>query len=237
MRAALVLVLLALLAGAGNARAAHVFLAEDGRGAVISLEGRIGAGDAGKLARFMQGAGPRITTLRLRSPGGRAGEAMKIGALVRQYLLATEAPVDEGGAPACGEANPHCVCASACVFVWAAGIHRNERAHLEAHRPGRADGSEPDAPSESEAALRAYFAALETPPELVDFVLSVPPDRLERVPGELVRKASGFVPSIGTSLAARCPPDASPRCPARTLDQMRRLAHDALRETAAETPE
>jgi hypothetical protein len=236
MRGALRLALVASLLVAGETRAAHVFLAEDGRGRVISLEGRIEAGDAEKFARFMAGAGPRIATLRLRSAGGRAAEAMKIGAVVRQHLLATEAPVDEGGVAACDDQSRDCVCASACVFVWAAGIHRNERAHLEAHRPGEADGSDPKAPRESEAALRAYFAALETPPELARFVLSVPPDRVERVPAELVRRASGWAPSLAAILAERCPPGGSERCETRTLDEMRRLAYDRLREGGAETP-
>ena len=222
MRAALILLLLAL--AAGPARAAHIFLAEDGHGTVISLEGRIDPGDAERFERFMRGAGPRIATLRLRSPGGRAAEAMRIGALVRRYLLGTEAPVDEDGIPSCRDQSQDCVCASACVFVWAAGIHRNRRALLEAHRPGEADGSEPPSPAESEDALRQYFDALETPPALAAFVLAIPPDRIEPVPAGLVREASGFVPSIERVLAAGCPAPRQPACERRTLREMRRLA-------------
>jgi hypothetical protein len=227
MRAAL-LVLLALVAG--PAQAAHIFLAEDGHGAIISLEGQIGPGDADKFERFMRGAGPRIATLRLRSPGGRAAEAMKLGALVRRYFLKTEAPVDEGGLPTCQEESRYCVCASACVFVWVAGIHRNGRAHLEAHRPGQADGSDPDAPAESEGALRSYLDTLEAPPELTELVLATPPDRIERVPTALVRKASGFVPSIDHILANRCPAPRQPACENRILAEMRRSTHEKLRE-------
>jgi hypothetical protein len=222
MRAVLLILLLAL--GAGPARAAHVFLAEDGLGTVISLEGRIEPGDAERFEAFMRGAGPRIATLRLRSPGGRAAEAMKIGGLVRRYFLETEAPVDVDGLPNCRDQSGDCVCASACVFVWVAGIHRNGRALLEAHRPGQADGSEPPSPAESEEALRQYFEALETPPMLAAFVLATPPDRIERVPAELVRAASGFVPSVERILAAACPAPRQPACERRTLREMRRLA-------------
>jgi hypothetical protein len=229
MRAALLILALALLAG--PARAAHIFLAEDGRGAVISLEGRIEPGDADRFERFMRAAGSRIATLRLRSPGGRAGEAMKIGALVRGYLLATEAPVDEGGLSVCADGSRDCVCASACVFVWVAGIHRNERAHLEVHRPAQPDGSEPDSPAESEEALRRYFDALETPPALADLVLATPSDRLAPVPARLVREASGFVRSIEPILAERCPAPRQPACERRVLTEMRRLAREKLRES------
>jgi hypothetical protein len=228
MRGALLILAVALLAA--PARAAHLFLAEDGSGTVISLEGRIEPGDADRFERFMRGAGPRIATLRLRSPGGRAAEAMKIGALVRGYLLATEAPVDEGGLAVCADGSRDCVCASACVFVWVAGIHRNERAHLEAHRPAQPDGSEPDAPAESEAALRRYFEALETPPALADLVLATPSDRLALVPARLIRQASGFVPSIERILAERCPAPRQPACERRVLKEMRRLAREKPRE-------
>jgi hypothetical protein len=228
MRIAVLVFLLALIVR--PAHAADIFLAEDGRGTIISLEGRIGPGDAEKFERFMHDAGARIAVVRLRSPGGRAAEAMKIGALVRRYLLKTEAPLDEGGLPACGEEGRDCVCASACVFVWVAGIHRNARAYLEAHRPGQADGSEPDSPAESQEALRLYFEALETPPEFVDLVLATPPDRLERVPSMLVRKASGFVPSIDGILARSCPEPRQPSCENRVLSEMRRRTHEKARE-------
>ena len=231
MRLALLLAALSVGLAARPAAAAYIFLAEDGKGAIISLEGKIGEGDAAKIDRFMRGAGPFITTLRLRSPGGRAAEAMKIGALVRRYLLATEAPVDEGGVPSCEDQAKECVCASACVFVWVAGAHRNARAFLEAHRPGQPDGSEPDDPAESEAALREYFERLGTPPELADFVLSVPPSRLEPIPAELVRKASGYAPAVAAAVGRFCAPG-DDRCDQRVLHQMRRLVHDQQREAA-----
>lgn len=228
MRTALLVLLLALVAG--RAQAARIFLAEDGHGAIISLEGRIGPGDADRFERFMRGAGPRIALVRLRSPGGRAAEAMKIGALVRRYLLKTEAPVDRDGLPACDDQSRDCVCASACVFVWVAGVDRNERAYLEAHRPGQADGSEPDSPAESEDALRSYFEALETPSEFADFVLATPPDRIERVPAALIAKASGFIPSVDRVLASRCPAPRQPACENRILSEMRRNTHEKLRK-------
>lgn len=232
---ALLLALGALAALAGGARAAEVFLAESGNGTVASLEGRIGPGDAAKFERFMMDAGPRIAKLRLRSPGGRAGEAMKIGALVRQYLLATEAPHEEGAA-ACPEHGADCVCASACVFVWVAGIHRNPDARLEVHRPGRADGTDPEAREESESALRRYLEALETPEPLATLVLATPPNRLERVPATLVRKAGGYVPSVEAILARRCPEPRRSACERRILSELRRAAHEAARETGLRAP-
>lgn len=232
---ALFLALAALAALAGEAQAAEVFLAESGNGTVASLEGRIEPGDAAKFERFMLDAGPRIAMLRLRSPGGRAAEAMKIGALVRQYLLATEAPHGEENSAACPEHGADCVCASACVFVWVAGIHRNPDARLEVHRPGRADGTDPEAREESESALRRYLEALETPEALAALVLATPPNRLERVPATLVREASGYVPSVEAVLARRCPAPRQPACERRILGELRRAAHEAARETDLQT--
>lgn len=227
----------ALVLLTGGAQAAEFFLAESGNGTVAALEGRIGPGDAAKFERFMMDAGPRIATLRLRSPGGRAGEAMKIGALVRQYLLVTEAPPAEGAMASCPEHGADCVCASACVFVWVAGIHRNPDARLEVHRPGRADGTDPESREESESALRRYLEALETPEPLAALVLATPPNRLEPVPAPLVREAGGYVPSVEAILARRCPEPRRPACERRILAELRRAAHEAARETDRRTPQ
>jgi hypothetical protein len=218
---------LALVAAIGPAGAANILLAQDAPG-TISLDGRIVEGDAAKFEAFMRGAGPSIATLRLRSPGGKA----EIGALVRRLMLRTEAPVYEGGQPSCRDETRHCVCASACAFVWIAGAHRNAGAHLEVHRPGLPDGSEEEdaARGMTAEALGDYLALLETPPALRSLILETPPDRLRTVPLEIVRKAGGFVPSVEAILARHCPEPRQAACEARILRQARRIGYEKLME-------
>jgi hypothetical protein len=221
------LLLLALVAR--PAGAANIFLAQDAPG-TISLDGRIVEGDAARFEEFMRGAGPSIGTLRLRSPGGRAAEAIKIGAVVRRLMMRTEAPVYEGGQPACGDETRNCVCASACVFVWVAGVERNGNAHLEVHRPSLPDGSEEERRSTTAEALDAYLTVLETPPELRTLIVGTPPDQLRTVPPAVARQAGGFVPSVEAILARRCPEPQQPACEKRILAEMRRIGYEKLLE-------
>lgn len=82
--------------------------------------------DYEKVRKVLQKNWPELTMISLISNGGSVSEAMKIGWLIRKYLITTYVPKNE-----CGSSR--CVCASACALIWLAGIERMGTVGL--HRP------------------------------------------------------------------------------------------------------
>jgi hypothetical protein len=80
------------------------------RGGVIEIKGPIEFGDFDKFSAKL-GAFPDSKTVSLISPGGRVGDAVQIGRLLRLFEMGTVVPKGQ-------------VCGSSCVFIWAAGIWR-----------------------------------------------------------------------------------------------------------------
>jgi hypothetical protein len=117
----------------------------------LLISGQIVPGDAEKLIRIISNPN-MIRILYLNSPGGDVNEAMKIGDLVRSLFMVTQAPqwldFDQSmnilARPnlrisySRREENlcrgDNCICASACVLIWAAGVERRGDV-LGLHRP------------------------------------------------------------------------------------------------------
>jgi hypothetical protein len=150
----------------------------------LLLRGEIKAGDYSKVERFI---GSGVMHIDLISPGGDLTEAMKIGRLVRSHFIETEAPkffknlvggsfLGNGvnGDRACE--GPDCVCASACFFVWAAGVDREGTA-VGLHRPSFRsdyDGTAADAELQYARAVkeaRDYLEEMEVPTGYVDLLM------------------------------------------------------------------
>lgn len=121
------------------AGAASIACADEGC-QTLWLSGEIVAGDALKFSRVLEENAPTLKGVKLSSPGGLPQEAMKIGRLVREKGLYTEAPatvsrsgiLGGGGKALCtGE---ECVCASACFLIWTAGVERHGD-RIGIHRP------------------------------------------------------------------------------------------------------
>jgi hypothetical protein len=120
--------------GAAMADAAEI-KADRTREGVI-LEGKIEAGDFDKLRNFYFREG--AINIFLASPGGDLAEAMKIGRLVRELKLTTAVPDKLRPASDLSstfqkewiakykltDLNANYMCASACFFIFVAGIHR-----------------------------------------------------------------------------------------------------------------
>ena len=104
------------------------------------LSGEIVSGDALKFSQMVEKKAPSLKGVKLSSAGGLPQEAMKIGRIVREKGLYTEAPatiarrgvLGGGGKALCkGE---ECVCASACFLIWTAGVERHGD-RIGIHRP------------------------------------------------------------------------------------------------------
>ncbi len=116
--AAILAIFFALTASAASVR-------PNGKNGVI-IEGEIAQGDYARLVAVLDKGGGAIDRVSIFSNGGSVFEAMKIGALIRGLRLRTIAPNRFGlGGNACsGIANQkNCTCLSACVLVFAGGIH------------------------------------------------------------------------------------------------------------------
>jgi hypothetical protein len=118
------------------------------------IKGTIVSGDGAKFAQIVRKNHPFLDHVLLWSSGGTVEEALKIGRLIRNGLITTEAPSELGDlptgkgwffastlVPGCPERNrgtaPRgggCHCASACFLIWAAGVERSGTS-LGLHRP------------------------------------------------------------------------------------------------------
>jgi hypothetical protein len=132
-RAADVLVLNLVLATGANAadiRPAQSIAGNPMPG--VTIEGPIAPGDFAKLASLVLDA--RAAVVWLASPGGKLSEALRMGALIRQLALEVRAPVDRSR-PLVRLRNPeNNTCASACFFLYAAGVRR-QGSVLGIHKP------------------------------------------------------------------------------------------------------
>jgi hypothetical protein len=128
----------------------------------VVLEGTIASGDYDKLLSFVDANEAR--SIYLASPGGSVTEAIKIGRLVRALRLETLIPVQvrsdlrEKLAERHKLTNPkgNYVCASACFFVFVAGVKRDHDLLrdpiLGIHRPYLTDSD--SSPTTSSPACR-----------------------------------------------------------------------------------
>ena len=104
----------------------------------VKIEGEIVPGDAAKLLNFYKEYGAFISPIYLRSKGGDVEEAMKMGTLVRQLRLKTEAPKWQNGQPPFSavpaNSKDNMICASACFLIYVAGAERQGN-YVALHRP------------------------------------------------------------------------------------------------------
>lgn len=107
------------------------------------LKGPIESGDFEKFVKFYRAQHPFMDSVLLQSAGGSVSEAIKIGGLLRRYLIDAEAPTRINGNDFLGNSagylcdGPDCVCASACALIWFGAPARKGRVGL--HRPHSKD--------------------------------------------------------------------------------------------------
>jgi hypothetical protein len=133
-RAAAVLALNMVLATAATAADIHPARSIDGSPlAGVTIEGMIAPGDFAKLVPLLLDAEGK-SVVWLASPGGNLSEALRMGALIRQLALEVRVP-DDRSRPLVRLRDPdNNTCASACFFLYVAGVRR-QGSVLGIHKP------------------------------------------------------------------------------------------------------
>jgi hypothetical protein len=147
--------------------------------------GEIQKGDFEKVRSLLAKNHPFLGRFLIRSSGGDAAEAMRIGTLFRKYLIAADGPT---GDPKIGFMGPlllsrpnercsqfhlDCGCASACALIWLGAVHRSGTVGL--HRPRIDDQAFRALPADiaskvyrtALASVTTYLKEMDTPDRLI----------------------------------------------------------------------
>jgi hypothetical protein len=219
-------VAVACLLGARTADAAEIRMdpsREHPKGAV--LEGKIEAGDFDKFKSSILN-GENVVEIYLASPGGNLGEAMKIGLLIRTLRLSTVVPsraltnqAHNGVAAQHNLKDPaaNYMCASACFFIFVAGVHRSSDnsgpAILGIHRP-TVSASDlkrlsldqvTAADNQARTAVKNYLTAMDVPAKYAENMYSVPMHKIQWIRfDEFQADLHGFIPEVRAWVGTRC---------------------------------
>lgn len=187
------------------------------------LEGKIEPGDFDKFRSFIF-HGKKVVQIYLASPGGNLGEAMKIGLLIRLLRLSTVAPseelTNEGLAAVSGLhnlKNPKAdyMCASACFFMFVAGVHRSAdspgQVILGIHRPSLAKNVRIDfdqrvaIEDRTRVIVERYLKVMNVPAKYAEDMYSVPKGVIQWIrTDEFEADLDGFIPSFRVEADAQC---------------------------------
>ncbi len=197
------------------------------------LEGKIKAGDFDKLRSFIFD-GDGAENIFLVSPGGDLAEAMKIGRLVRQLKLTTSIPDKLRPASRFDskyqkewiarynlkDLKANYMCASACFFVFVAGIHREVAGWLSdlepvlgIHRPYLSENDLRALSSDKAIAVGTrtrvvvedYLKEMGVPAKYADQMFSAPKNEVRWIKNdEFEADFNGFIPGLKDWVDARC---------------------------------
>jgi hypothetical protein len=194
--------------------------------AKLYLSGEIVAGDYERFREELRARGPDLRIVQLwSSPGGNLDEAMKIGRLIRKLWIETRlahwispriAVMGvrwDGDKSAITVTPDNAVCASACAFIWVAGVPRSGNAQLIIHRPyfdpkhfAGLDASEATQRfNQLQEEARAYLAEMNVGPDMWETMKSIPSNRgLELDKFYLAQNVAELVPAMEEWTAAKC---------------------------------
>ena len=209
-----------LLAASLSASAWSATVTLHPNGNLVVLEGRIELGDLEKVARISRESSP--TGIYLASPGGNLAEAIRIGALVRRLAWETRTLDGPEVPPALrvGVARSYGIrdvarngmCASACFFIFIAGIYRDGAA-LGIHQPFMSP-EELERLSSDEAERRAnsvraliewYLTKMGVPVKYADEMYAVPKESMRWLtPDEIETDFRGFIPQVRGWVKTQC---------------------------------
>jgi hypothetical protein len=196
---------------------------------VLVLEGKIEPGDYIAVRNFLRNESnfKKISGgVFLASPGGYVREAMKIGDLIRELRLSTDAPsIPPAGKRGFGGSvirqadlvNPgHYQCISACFLVYVAGIDRNLNwtGRLGIHRPRLQQKSVELSENEIANAnigirntIKRYLQRMDVPEKYLDLMFSISPDGVRWISqDEFDADLKGYIPEMRALLNERCNP-------------------------------
>lgn len=181
----------------------------------IIIEGEIVQGDHAKLLALLNRSGSSIDSVALYSSGGSVFEAIKIGTLIRELRLRTIAPKSFGfrGNICTGISNQkNCTCLSACVLVFAGGIHHSGNV-LGVHRSYVSNdfykymrGTHGiNASEQLMYTVNDYLKKMAFPQQFIDTMNATRSQNISFLKeGEIHRHLSGYVPPFGERVVAKC---------------------------------
>jgi hypothetical protein len=189
------------------------------------LEGKIEAGDYEKFRAFMLGENGSVQVF-LASPGGDLVEAMKIGRLVRKLKLGTVIPSsgnlgddirDKLIARHGLKDSQNFTCASACFFIFVAGIHRRSdfigAPILGIHRPYFSEADLRELSSDeailaangARRAVESYMKELGVPSKYVEQMFSISKEQIRWIgQEEFDSDFDGFISELKDWVDAKC---------------------------------
>ena len=194
---------------------------------VLILEGKIESGDYLSVRNFLRDESnfKKISGgVFLASPGGSVLEALKIGRLIRELRLSTEAPASpppdrrDISAPLIRgrdlSNSRRYDCVSACFFLYVAGIYRtlNWAGRLGIHQPrmeqireGLTEGDIANASARVRNAIKDYMESMNVPEKYLELMYSVPPNEVRWITQEeFDADLRGYVPEVRRILNERC---------------------------------
>ena len=217
-----------ILALAVPASGADVRLAQSTSGATlpgVTIEGRIAPGDFVKFAALVL-ATPGANVVWLASPGGNMSEALRIGRLIRQLAMEVRAPADRAQPLVHLQDSDNNTCASACFFLYVAGVNR-QGSVLGIHKPALPadeyfavglDGAVA-AHQRIEEATVAYLDLMGAPARYAQLMLTTSSGQMLWLsPDDIARDLTGIVPEYDEQLRAGC--QAEQGCTARKLAEL-----------------
>lgn len=196
---------------------------------VLVLEGKIGPGDYDKLRKFL-GQKSNFDKISggvfLASPGGSITQAMKMGRLIHNLRLATDAPSGpQTGIPKFGQSvitpgnlkdpKANYLCASACFFVYVGGVYRNLNwvGRLGVHQPIQLESNAKKLTVdetlnlnwEVRTIVKNYLKDMDVPEKYVDIIYSTPPNEVRWISqNEFDADFGGFIPEMKNLLKSKC---------------------------------
>lgn len=177
----------------------------------IIIEGEIVAGDYAKFEKMvMQIFNPG--TVWLASPGGDLAEAIKIGRLVRELKLSVWVPSKNGLFFPMVNSKQNAVCASACFFIYAAGVDRRGEI-LGIHRPYfsmaayQRMGLDEAAYRQSMATKNAgeYLKEMGVSSAIIERMNNIGSEKIVWLNENEVSDMTGFLPEYVEWFKAKCP--------------------------------
>jgi hypothetical protein len=223
-----------ILALAAPASAADVRLAQSTSGAPlggVTIEGRIAPGDFVTFAALVLST-PGANVVWLASPGGNLSEALRIGRLIRQLALEVRAPVDGAHPLVHLRDADNNTCASACFFLYVAGVSR-QGSVLGIHKPALPadeyfavglDGAVA-AHQRIEEATVAYLDLMGAPARYGPLMLAASSVTMVWLsPDDIARDFTGFALGYDEQLRAGCRTDSAATSSAESDCMSRKLS-------------
>ena len=211
--------------GEKTAPAAEIRMSSSVHGdSIATIEGKLEIGDYAKIKAFLESNKP--TQLYLASPGGNLGEAMSIGLMIRTLNLSTIVP----GKPLTSEARELALtqhgmtnskenysCASACFFIFVAGVHRSSDkigpALLGIHHPfvpgkdvvALMKNNAINAEGDLEKTIGKYLSIMDVPEKYLENMFSTPKGKILWIRNdEFEEDFDGFIPRLKQWAQSQC---------------------------------